>query len=372
MTSSAQLSDSGGPRWKRAATCSSTPASLTKPRRPSAAGSGGGLAPRPKSNPDLRPFIDAYQVATTPQDAKRDHVRKHRIGPHAQYEKVGDLGLVAQLPGWSQPASGEADDFVDDEVAHRSLVALVRSPCMVVEYFVAREKSPHIRGVFVADEAVNEPLRQTEPKLHDAWEINSDGGDVSPEHSAVAKFVRDRIKTHVAGFSRVITPPLPPPEQLRLPEWDRLMRSLWRGSGGGWPPPPPTGPRPFTIQPGEQLARTSDGRLELSGTARIGFSEHHDPTADPRDEIEVMIRCGFVAEDRRSDWLDIDIEAPDGFSAMPHKPHVFAGRLIDGQDAAFDYVCEPYESDWTVELTVDANFAAAGSAVGPDPGGNDA
>ncbi|WP_419943818.1 hypothetical protein [Candidatus Poriferisodalis sp.] len=334
-------------------------------------GRDGGLAPRPKSSPNLRPFIDAYQVATTPQDARREQVRKHRIGPHAQYDKVGDLGLVAQLPGWSQPHSGEPDDAEDDEVPHRSLVALVRSPCMVVEYFVAREKSPHIRGVFVADEAVNEALRQTEPKLHDAWEINSDSADVQPEHTAVAKFVRDRIKTHVAGFSRVITPPPPPPEQLRLPEWDRLMRSLWRGSGGGRPPPPPPGPRPFTILPGEQLAQALDGRLELSGSARIGFSEHHDPATDPRDEIEVVIRCGFVAEDRRSDWLDIEIGAPEGFSAKPDKPHVFAGRLVAGQDVAFEYICEPYEPDWTVELIVDANFATVSGDTDPSSGGND-
>lgn len=330
------------------------------------------LAPRPKSNPDLRPFIDAYQVATTPQDAKREQVRKHRIGPHAAYDKVGDLGLVAQLPGWSQPSSVESDDAVDDEISHRSLVALVRSPCMVVEYFKAREKSPHIRGVFVAHDAVNEALRQTEPKLHDAWEVNSDSADVRPEHSAVARFVRDRIKNYVGDFSRRLTPPPPPPEQLRLPEWDRLMRSLWRGSGGGWPAPPPPGPRPFTIQPGEQLVQTPDGRLELSGTARIGFSEHHDPTTDSRDEVEVVIRCGFVAEDRRSDWLDIDIGAPEGFSALPHKPHAYTGRLVAGQDVAFDYTCELYEPDWTVELTVDANFAVAGGDMDPNSGGNDA
>lgn len=321
-------------------------------------GGKGDSPPRPKQNPDLRPFIDAYHVATTAQDAKRDQVRKHRIGPHARHERAGELGLVAQLPGWSLPTSGETDDDTDDEVAHRSLVALVRSPRMVVEYLVAREKPPHLRGVFVADEAVNEALRQTEPKLHDAWEVNGDSADVRPEHTAVAEFVRRRVKDHVAEFSRNLTPPTPPPEQVRLPEWDRLFRSLWRGSAGGPRRPPVAGPRPFTIQPGEQLAQTANGRLELSGTATIGFSEHHDPAKDPREEVEVVIRCGFVAEDRRSDWLDMDIGAPDGFAVHPDKPHAFTGRLLVGQTVAFEYTCQPYESDWTVELTVDADFAA--------------
>ncbi len=86
----------------------------------------------------------------------------------------------------------------------------------------------------------------------------------------------------------------------------------------------------------------------------------------------MVIRCGFVAEDRRSDWLDIDIGAPEGFSALPHKPHAFTGRLVAGQDVAFDYTCELYEPDWTVELTVDANFAVAGGDMDPNSGGNDA
>ncbi len=339
---------------------------------PGGGGVGRSLAPRPKSDPGLRPFIDAYQVATTPQDAKRPSVRKHKLGPHGLYDKIGDLGLVAELPGWSQPSRPETDTVGDEEIAHRSLIALVRSPRMVVEYLVARQTPPHIRGVFVADERVNEALRQTEPKLHDAWEINSDPTDVEPEHTNVAKFVSDRIKQHVAEFSRGIRPPTPPPEKLRLPEWDRLFGSFWKGSGRGSQSAPSTGPRPFTIQPGERLVETPDGRLELSGSAKIGFSEHHDPATDSREEVEVVIRCGFVAEDRRSDWVKVAVGAPAGFSEIPERPDVYAGRLVPGEDIVFDYTCEPYESDWTVELTVDVNFAEQGVGVDPGSDRNDA
>ena len=234
---------------------------------------------------------------------------------------------------------------------------------MVVEYFVARKKSPHIRGVFVADEAVNEALRQTEPKLHDAWETAGDGADIRTEDTKIALFVLRRIKHHVAQFSRSITPRTPAVDQLRLPEWDRLMRLLLRGAGRARQPPPQAGPRPFRIQPGERLAEAPDGRLELSGTATIGFSEHHDPVVDPRREVEVVIRCGFVAEDRRSDLLDIDVDPPTGFSRHPDKPEFFTGQLFVGQDVAFEYSCEPYEADWTVELTVDADFVSAGTDV---------
>lgn len=243
---------------------------------------------------------------------------------------------------------------------------------MVVEYFVARKKAPHIRGVFVADKAVNEALRQTEPKLHDAWESTSDGSDVRPEDTAVARFVRGRIKYHVDQFSRNSTPRTPDPDQLRLPEWDRLMRLLLRGTGRSRQSPPQAGPRPFSIQPGERLTQGVDGRLELGGTARIGFSEHHDPEADPRHEVEVVIRCGFVAEDRRSDLLEIEIDPPAGFSRHPDKPEFFTGHLFVGQDVAFEYSCEPYEADWTVELTVDADFVSVGTELRPVSSGSDA
>ena len=130
-------------------------------------------------------------------------------------------------------------------------------------------------------------------------------------------------------------------------------------------------PRPFTIQPGEQLAQTANGQLELSGTATIGFSEHHDPAKDPREEVEVVIRCGFVAEDRRSDWLDMAIGAPDGFTVRLDKPHAFTGRLLVGQTVAFEYTCQPYEPDWTVELTVDADFVATRDSPQPHDGESD-
>ncbi|MYH87905.1 MAG: hypothetical protein F4125_04745 [Acidimicrobiaceae bacterium] len=75
----------------------------------------------------------------------------------------------------------------------------------------------------------------------------------------------------------------------------------------------------------------------------------------------MAIRCGFVAEDRRSDLLEIEIDAPRGFGRDPERPDIFTGRLEAGQEVVFEYSCEPYEPDWTVELTVDADFVSAGA-----------
>ena len=97
--------------------------------------------PRPKSNTDLRSFISAYEVATTPQDNKRPDVRRREY--HQSGSATGVLGMAAEIPGWSRPEYSEVETGID----HRSLIALVRSPRMVVEYFDTGRISPFVRGI---------------------------------------------------------------------------------------------------------------------------------------------------------------------------------------------------------------------------------
>ena len=59
--------------------------------------------------------------------------------------RTGSIGLVADLESWSYP-----NEVIDEEeeptAAHRSLVALVRGPRMVVEYHVVGSHPPFMRG----------------------------------------------------------------------------------------------------------------------------------------------------------------------------------------------------------------------------------
>ena len=108
--------------------------------------------------------------------------------------EVGVLGLIADTSTWSY----------DDEVAgldgdaarrHRSLVALIRGPRMVVEYFDVTGEKPHVRGAFVADDGIYDLLRQTEPKAHDAWLSDAADVDVNPIATEVAKQVMGRVRS---------------------------------------------------------------------------------------------------------------------------------------------------------------------------------
>ncbi|MCY3952021.1 MAG: hypothetical protein OXG69_05680 [bacterium] len=297
--------------------------------------------------------MQAYEVATVPQDVARPEVRHHQLQGIGRYDSPGVLGLVSEFPGWSYPELGEPDADADGlEPAHASLAALVRNPRMVVEYLVTRQRPPYVRGVFVADDSVDEALRQTEPKLHDAWRTGA-SGDVSEEHADLAKAILDRIKTHANNFSRELKPKPRPADRVRLPEFDRIMRALLSGSGTGKQPPRPE-PRPFKIAPGGRLESARGGLIRLTGTASVEFSEHHEPGDAGGDEIEVTLRYRFVEDDRSGERVEMAVNAPRGF--IEEGNDTFRGRLKAGEVARFEYLSDEYSQDWTGTLLVNAEL----------------
>ena len=315
--------------------------------------------PRPKSSASLRPFIGAYEVATTPQDNRRPNVRRRVLRRSGGYVTPGALGMVAESPGWSYPEYSEGDTGVD----HRSLIALVRKPRMVVEYYDAGRTAPYVRGTFVADDSINEPLRMTEPKGHDAWQTSCAVGDIRDDYVALAAQVFLRIRGHVNGFRRELKPRPKPADELRLPEFDRIMRAILKGGGRGQPPPPVV-ERPFSIHPGGQLEVEADGRLCLSGTARIEFSQHHSADAVEGDEIEVSVRYRFIEEDRVGGYAEVAIEAPRGFTPVAGRTDTYKGRLKPGVAAEFRYLSEDYDPSWSGKLSVSAELIPTGDGAG--------
>ena len=307
--------------------------------------------PRPKANPDLQPFIDAYEAATTPQDNRRAEVRQRPIRRIGDYANPGVLGMRAERAGWSYPAHVEAGDGID----HRSLVALVRRPRMVVEYFEAGQAPPFVRGTFVADDSINEALRRTEPKAHDAWQTVTAAGDVPESYASLARGLLASIKSHVNVFRQELNPKPRPAEHLHLPEFDRVMRSLLGGGGSGKRPPPPE-QRPFSISPGGDLEAVADGRLHLTGTAVVEFSEHHEVRSAEGDEVEVRVSYRFMEDDRPSDSAELAIEPPPGFTPVPGRSDTFRGRLSAGSAARFNYLSEDYDPGWTGKLLVNAEL----------------
>ncbi|WP_419919384.1 hypothetical protein [Candidatus Poriferisocius sp.] len=336
--------------------------------------------PRPKQNPDLRAFLDTFDNALTPLDARRDHYREHSLDPIGRVRQPGTVALASDPDGWSFPvvgtglgtggaartaqsAGGElvgTGDPMAAEVSHSSLVALVRGPRMVVEYFEAARVPPHIRGTFVASDEADDMLRDTEPKAHDAWQTDGSSGDLPSESATLAKTVLKRIKQHVDKFRRDIKPKPKPDRELKLPVWDELARQL-EGSvrGPGSAEGPKSQQRPFVIHPGGSLETAPDGQVRLVGKASIGFSQHYELTSDEGDLIEVRVRYQFEGADRKETHEeDLLVFGPDGFEEVASFANTYRGWLRSDETVEFTYESDPYNPDWSGELSVEANLVA--------------
>ena len=124
--------------------------------------------------------------------------------------------MLAELDGWSF-AQSESED-TEESVEQTSLVA-AKGPLMTVTYFKPKNtgRPPYVRGVFVADDEIDDLLRQSEPKAHDAWvtKMNNLEDAVNEEAPKVASETLKQ-SLHLHESSVKAKPPLPDIGDLRL------------------------------------------------------------------------------------------------------------------------------------------------------------
>ena len=310
----------------------------------------------------LAPFIEGYDLALSAPDnlsseRKRAVLSSFESSDGAVHQ-LGALGLVAESGGWSYAAD---DPDSDEEVAHRSLVALIRGPRMIVEYLEAGMTRPYVRGVFVADQQVDELLRQTEPKAHDAWQTKVDEGGVDTAAPEVAKAIIDRVKRNVNDFRKSLKPPPRPAEDIRLPELEKLFRSLLHAKGKDQPPPP-SGDRPFSIKVSQRLVEDDlEMRLRLEGSVRFSLVDREDLPDSCDAELTISYR--IMEEGGVGEELGLTIDAPPGFEPIGERPYTFHGAL-DHEHVEFGFVSAPYPADWTGRLKAEADMLTAHERVG--------
>lgn len=300
------------------------------------------LYPRPRRNKILKTFIDGYEVATTKgnlsAEQKRNELR--RIG---RFDPTGTLGMVANREGWSYAEHTEDSN----DIEHRSLIALVRKPRMVVEYLEAGRTPPYVRGTFVANNNINEVLRATEPKGHDTWSTNLAEGDLNREASEVAQAIIGRIKQHVSRFREDLKPPSRPPETNSLPHFDKIMKRLMSGKGQS-PRPPIYEERPLSININHKLVTVNDDNLiECNGAVKISFNDHFEG-----DEawINVSIRYRYLEENRAGTEAIVLVDPPPSFQESADDSNLYIGILRREEVVCFEFSTESYQADWTGRL----------------------
>ena len=318
-------------------------------------------SPRPKMNPDILPFIRAFEIATVPQDnavsdERKPVIRKVRAGDDEVIP--GALGLIADLDGWSFPPPPSGPD----EPEHRSLVALMRSPRMVVEYLDISGMTPHVRGAFVASEEADDLLRQTEPPQHDAWDAQTSDDDAPLGATELAAAIHQRIRQHVNSWRRNLRPPAPDRKDLRLDVFEELMGSVF--SNGAKRPKPAGDRAPSDVQINVQrqdLRPSPDGSgITVSGSIGFALADRivHDSAA-----VSLHVRYKFLEDGNAGEECELVLSVPPGFAVDPEKPGRLLGRLQHDW-VSVEFTSSNYNPDWSGRIVVEAELSEGLGANG--------
>ncbi len=165
----------------------------------------------------------------------------------------------------------------------------------------------------------------------------------------MAERVRDRIRDAVLRYKKELKPPPRPAEQLRLPEFERLMVKLLSGSQKGMIGPIPT-TRPLSIRPTTRLEACGPKEVRVTGRAEFALSEHFEGS---EAQIEVTIRYIFLEDDRSGDPAKVDVHPPPDFEETGGK---YRGLLRRNERAIFRFVTRPYQTDWSGRLYTEADI----------------
>ena len=312
------------------------------------------LVPRPKKNPATAAFVRAYELATVAQDNDVQHEQAADLGElpaNLDAKPIGKLGLVADLAGWSY--SQDVVDENEDPIEHASLIALLRGPLMTVEYFQPRgtRRPPYVRGAFVADASIDDLLRQSEPKAHNAWvtSISKLGEEVDNRAPRVAQHVLKAVSTQTRKFQERLKPPPPDASHIRLSVLADLFKGLARGETGVPPLPPPPGDRDLSIRiTSSQIAEKGTTAIRMTGSVKIRLAD--DYTEADRALARVKVSYRFMEDERAGEACVLSFHSP---SEQPDDDGWI--RLeVDRNLTELKFTSDPYDFDWTGRLTVSA------------------
>ena len=313
--------------------------------------------PRPRKNPAVASFVRAYEIATVPQDNNVAHESGASLGklPGALGAKeIGRIGMLAELDGWSF-AQSESED-TEESVEQTSLVALLRGPLMTVTYFKPKNtgRPPYVRGVFVADDEIDDLLRQSEPKAHDAWvtKMNNLEDAVNEEAPKVASETLKAVSAFARKFQSKLTPPLPDIGDLRLDELADLFKGLMKGGGRINPPPPRPPLRDVSINVSASTEfHPSEPLIRVVGTAKLRLSENFTQGDQAPANIRLLYR--FVEDERVGEACPISLLESDVSLDNNGQITVNLGR----ESLSLKFETEYYDSNWSGRLDVSAEVS---------------
>lgn len=301
--------------------------------------------PRPRSRPDLKPFIHCFEMAIG------------RSQPAGKHDKVGAMHK------WNNDASPgnygycalDEKDLENEALQEKSgRVALIRGPRMVVSYMEVGGALPlPCVGTFVAAPEIDRPLKISEPAAHDKWDANSARLFNLPEHERqIVKIIIDRLKQGLRKFSNEAAPPAPK-QDLRLKSLERLLGNMFKpptvgpGGSGGHPADP------IEIKFLEQPHVIADGvGLRTAGSFRLVLGDDADKK---RADVSVEVEC-LVVEDEgvsKEDPIPTSLSTKDvEHETAEDMPGRISFNLDKDSKPVFTFRTDIYQPDWTTRIRV--------------------
>jgi hypothetical protein len=304
---------------------------------------GKGAVPRPRKREDLRPFIDAYDVAVgrnTQPIVGREARRPFR--KYEQYELgVSAFKVLEQKHDGDLPVGEERVDSV----------ALIRNPRMVVSYYRAWQQSnPPVVGVFVADDQVDDILRASEPPAHNRWDKESRRlRDAEGVRKSVVNVVLSRVRSQLKQFQNEASPP-PPPRPRRLTILERALASFLTGEKGGrgTPPEPTSAPFHLTYEAGPEAVPAGEGSLKLR--ARFSVRLKNDGPLQ-NALMRLRVTCPVLEDGSEGESIGLSVVSDDvQLQPDPADSTVFTFSIKQDETVRVSVESELYDPLWTVRL----------------------
>ena len=297
--------------------------------------------PRPRKREDLRPFLDAYEIAVGKSPPK-PKVERRKIFNRMEGLAIGSAGFVVL-------EKQEDGDYVVGE-ERVDAVALIRSPLMVVAYYRRWQVgNPALGGAFVASEDIDGVLRAAEPPAHDRWDPEARRlQDQTGRKRQIVERVLTGIKRHLKRFQNEASPP-PPPRPKRLNILERTLASYLSPNRRGRPLGTEPSPAPIHLsyveEPRAIPAGGDDLRLRAVFTVRLKSDEEIEAL-----KVGVHVTCPVMEDEQEGEALQVFVKPSVAPIAHEAKPGWSVFDLSKGTAIRIECETEPYNPSWTVKF----------------------
>lgn len=308
--------------------------------------SGTPLPLRLKDRADLRPFIEAYALATGANKASGEHEQRIQLQNVTGWGMPGHLGLVLLPKNGHPEATGPAKPM---------RIARMRRTKMIIDYWDSDDRDERagvFYGTFVLsdDAEIQEAIGYSEPSTHDRWDKSSSRIMEHPRFEAVQHLVKvlegnlkRALRKFLGQFAQESSVQHDRPREL-----ERMIASILSGSG-------PTGGHkalPILISRGEEPSAAGSAIKRVWTRLRLDADDERCEGLDAV-EVQLTVRAFVSAEGRPDPKQPVLLGLRDKPPSLDGAALTTWAERDQGNRVYFD-ITLPEDPRWTVAYLVEA------------------